>query len=123
MLNRWFLTDGFPIALCLPYHQDASLVVVSYAVAACAAYAAFQLVDRVRAASGQTSRGMWLTTAGVSMGLGIWATHFIAMLAVEIPTAIGFEVPLTVLSAGFAIAASTAAFAIVAREGNGLVGL
>jgi NO-binding membrane sensor protein with MHYT domain len=50
MLSRWFLTEDIPLALCTPYHYDRLLVVVSYLVAAFAAYTAFDLIGRVRAA-------------------------------------------------------------------------
>jgi NO-binding membrane sensor protein with MHYT domain len=128
MLNRWFLTGDIPLARCIKYHHDAWLVVVSYLVAAFAAYTAFHLIARVHAAASQTARHIWLVTAGLSMGLGIWAMHFIAMLAVDIPIAIRFNLPVTALSAGFAILASTIAFHIVAgdtrsRTRLGLAGL
>jgi PAS domain S-box-containing protein len=116
MLSHWFLTDDIPLALCASYHHQPGLVVASYLVAAFAAYTAFHLIARVRAASTTSGRLAWLATAGLSMGFGIWAMHFIAMLAVEIPIAIRFNLPLTVLSAGFAIVASAVAFHLVANE-------
>jgi PAS domain S-box-containing protein len=68
----------------------------------------------VRAAASPTARLAWLATAGMSMGFGIWAMHFVAMLAVEIPMAIRFDLPLTILSAGLAVIASATAIQLVA---------
>ncbi len=119
MLSRWFLTDAIPVALCTPYRHSALLVVVSYLVAAFAAYTAFDLIARVRAATNPTARLLWLTTAGVSMGFGIWAMHFIAILAVEIPIPIRFNLAVTALSAGFAVLASAISFHLVAEERPG----
>jgi PAS domain S-box-containing protein len=116
MLNRWFLTGNIPLQLCVQYRHDFWLVGVSYLVAVFAAYTAFHLIARVRAAGSGPARLVWLGTAGVSMGLGIWSMHFIAMLAVEIPIPVRFDVPLTALSAAFAVAASVLAFQFVARD-------
>ncbi len=51
------------------------------------------LIVCVRAASDRNRRLLWLITAGFSMGFGIWAMHFIAMLAVEIPIPLRFRPP------------------------------
>src|SRR5579872_1189587 len=102
MLSHWFLTDTVPLALCASYHHQPGLVVASYLVAVLASYTAFHLIGRVRAATSTASRLAWLATAGLSMGFGIWAMHFIAMLALEIPIAIHFDLPITILSAVFA---------------------
>ena len=116
MLSRWFLTDDVPLALCATYHHQPGLVVVSYLIAAFAAYTAFHLIARVRAAGTVATRLSWLATAGLSMGFGIWAMHFVAMLAVEIPIDIRYDLPITVLSAGFAVLASAIAFDLVADD-------
>ena len=116
LLNRWFLSGNIPLDLCVQYSHDSWLVVVSYVVSGFAAYTAFHLIARVRAATNAPARYLWLATAGVSMGLGIWAMHFIAMLAVEIPIQVRFDLPLTALSAGFAVVASAVAFHFVARD-------
>jgi NO-binding membrane sensor protein with MHYT domain len=116
MLNHWFLTGDIPLALCTPYRHDPRFVLVSYLVATFAAYTAFDLIARVRAAASQTTRLVWLAIAGLSMGFGIWAMHFIAMLAVEIAIPIRFDLTLTSLSAGSAVLASGLAFHIVANE-------
>ncbi len=109
MFGHWFLTDDIPLSLCIPFGHDLSLVVLSYLVAAFAAYTAFHLIARIRA---RFKRLLWLATAGISMGSGIWAMHFIAMLAVEIPIPLEFDVMLTGLSAVFAALASAVAFAL-----------
>lgn len=109
MFGHWFLTDDIPLSLCIPFDHDLSLVFLSYLVAAFAAYTAFHLISRIRASS---NRRLWLATAGISMGAGIWAMHFIAMLAVEIPIPLKFNPMLTGLSAVFAAVASAVAFAL-----------
>ena len=51
MLSHWFLTNDIALELCTRYQHDALLVVVSYVVAAFAAFTAFHLIARVRAAT------------------------------------------------------------------------
>jgi PAS domain S-box-containing protein len=116
MLNRWLLFDDVPAVLCTPYHFDVRLVIISYAVATFAGYVAFDLIARVRAATERHRRRAWLITAGLSMGSGVWAMHFIAMLAVEIQIPLRFDLVLTAGSAGIAALTSTLAFALVARD-------
>jgi len=85
---------------------------LSYLVAAFAAYTSFDLIECVRAATTVNARRLWLATASVSMGLGIWAMHFIAILAVEMPMPIGYDIKVTALSAGLAVFASCVAFSL-----------
>src|SRR5579859_5219320 len=116
MLNRWFLAKDIPFSLCVSYHQNFGLTILSFLVAGFAAYTAFYLIDRIRAAYNITARFIWLTVAGLSMGFGIWAMHFIAMLSVEIPIAVRFDITVTGLSAVFAVLASAAALYLAAQE-------
>jgi diguanylate cyclase (GGDEF)-like protein/PAS domain S-box-containing protein len=118
MLDRWFLPHNIPVALCIHFSHDLTLVALSYAVAALAAYTALHLVERVRVAPTVNARRIWLATAGISMGFGIWAMHFIAILAVRIPIAVGYDIGGTLLSAGASMLASCAAFSLVVENIN-----
>src|SRR5580658_1437244 len=120
MFSGWFLTRDIPLSRCVQFHYNALLVALSYLVAAFAAYTAFHLIERVRAAETVNARRVWLAIAGISMGLGIWAMHFIAMLAVEMPMPVGYDVQVTALSAGFAVFASWAAFGLVENKRQNL---
>ncbi len=118
MLDRWFLHDGLLLAPPIQLHYSAALVVLSYLVAAFGAYTSFQLIERVHAARAVRTRRMWLVTAGFAMGCGIWAMHFIAMLAVVMPMHVGYDVSTTLVSAACAVAASCAAFSLIADNFN-----
>jgi two-component system, sensor histidine kinase and response regulator len=107
----WFTYDGTTI---IPYYHHPGLVVAAYTMASFASYTAFHLVDRVRSAGSAGIRAAWLATAGLSMGSGIWAMHFIAMLAVVIEVPVNYDPWLTALSAVFAMIASAVAFDLVA---------
>jgi NO-binding membrane sensor protein with MHYT domain len=90
-------------------------------VAGFAGYTAFYLIARVRAANDRTRRLLWLTAAGLSMGFGIWAMHFIAMLGYSIPgQQILYNVPLTIASMLIAIAVVGVGLFIVGFGNGGL---
>jgi PAS domain S-box-containing protein len=113
MLNRWLLTDRFPGALCVACGQETSVLVLAFLVAAIAAYTAFRMAGRVRDARDGGMRLIWLAAAGLTMGAGIWSMHFIALLAIEIPTPVRFNLPASVLSAALAVVTATLAFHVI----------
>jgi PAS domain S-box-containing protein len=115
MLSHWFLTKDIPIEFCAQFHHQRGLVVVSYLIAAFAAYSAFHLINRVRASGRPATRLAWLATAGMAMGFGIWSMHFVGILAVELPLTVRLDLPLTMLSAALAVIASTSAFHLIAH--------
>jgi PAS domain S-box-containing protein len=82
-----------------------TLVVASILIAILASYAMLVLSARASAASGRF-RAAWLAGGSVSMGVGIWAMHFVGMLAFRLPVPMAYAVPVVVLSALAPIAAS-----------------
>jgi PAS domain S-box-containing protein len=93
---------------------DPLFVTASLVVACLVAFAALQLAGRVRSESGAIRRG-WLAAGGTVVGIGIWGTHFVGMLALHLPVAIGYDVPLLLLSLLLAIAVSLLALAVINR--------
>jgi NO-binding membrane sensor protein with MHYT domain len=59
---------------------DFRLVVLSVVIAVFASYAALDLAGRVTAARG-FARTLWLHGGAIAMGFGIWAMHYVGMLA------------------------------------------
>ena len=94
------------------------LVAVSVLVACVASYAALQLAGRVLAARRWT-RLAWLSGSAVTMGVGIWSMHFVAMLAFRVGLPIAYEVNLVLLSVLVAIAASLLAFVTISQPAPG----
>ncbi len=82
-----------------------------------ATYAAPSVIRRAQATVGRT-RLSWLTAAGAAAGGGIWATHFVAMLAYQPRMPIGYDLGLTLLSIVVAIVITAFGFA-VAITSNG----
>ncbi len=76
-----------------------------------ASLVAVSLFHRASTKNGR-ERAAWLALAGVTTGCGIWATHFIAMLAYEPGTAIGYNVWLTALSLVLAADVTSAGYAV-----------
>ncbi|MUL36637.1 MHYT domain-containing protein [Gloeocapsopsis dulcis] len=96
-------------------HHDLGLVFLSIAIAIVASYTALSLSGRVTVTTGQI-RKLWLSGGAIAMGVGIWAMHFIAMLAYNLPIAITYDLPLVLLSMAVAVIASGVALFVVSHE-------
>jgi diguanylate cyclase (GGDEF)-like protein len=96
----------FRVLTCLTSEHDWRLVVLGGMVCFLASLAAITLFHRARAAQGRT-RAAWIITAGAATGCGIWATHFIAMLAYEPNVATAYNVSLTIASLIAAVAVTS----------------
>lgn len=91
------------------------LVVISFIVAILAAYTALNMAARVAGSQGVAAR-VWLAGGGVSMGIGVWAMHFIGMLAMDLSMSMSYNAALTVLSMVIAISSSMFALWLVSGE-------
>jgi two-component system, sensor histidine kinase and response regulator len=91
------------------------LVVLSVAISSLASYAALDLAGRVTAARGFI-RLAWLSGGACAMGMGIWAMHYIGMLACSLPVPVGYDWPTVAGSLLCAILASCVALFVVSRQ-------
>jgi diguanylate cyclase len=87
----------FTIYNCIAYEHDLRLVVLAAIVCALASFAAINFLNHVRKTTGYM-RDVWLCVAATASGFGIWATHFIAMLAYSPGIPSGYNIILTILS-------------------------
>jgi len=94
---------------------DFGLVTLSIVLAMFAAYAALDLSGRVNATRGMW-RVFWLSAGACSMGLGIWAMHYVGMLALRMPMPVFYHLPTVALSLLAAIFASFVALYVVGRQ-------
>lgn len=94
---------------------DQLLVVISFVVAILASYTALNMAGRVVGSTGIAAR-VWLTGGGIAMGIGIWAMHFIGMLAMDISMRLNYNLLQTALSMFIAIGASLFALWLVSRD-------
>src|SRR5712691_4682472 len=95
-----------------------ALVALSVLIAMFASYAALDLAGRVTAAGGWT-RAVWLLGGAGAMGTGIWAMHYIGMLAFILPIPVAYHWPTVLLSLLAAILASVVALGVVSRQKMG----
>jgi len=87
----------FRVFNCLTGEHDWRLVIVAGVVCFLASLTAISLFNRACATAGR-ARATWILAAGAATGCGIWATHFIAMLAYDPGVPIAYNIGLTVLS-------------------------
>ena len=100
---------------------DPSIVILSVLIAIFASFTALSLASRVRATAGWMRR-IWLATAALALGSGIWSMHFVAMLAFSMPgMQMNYDLPQTLLSLLIALIFTGAGFAVMEwkRAGHG----
>jgi diguanylate cyclase (GGDEF)-like protein len=90
-------------------------VAFSLIVAILASYTALNMAGRVSLTHGKAS-ALWLAGGSFAMGTGIWAMHFIGMLAFRLPIELGYDLALTGLSLLIAIASSAFALWLVCQQ-------
>jgi NO-binding membrane sensor protein with MHYT domain len=90
---------------CIVDWHDSWLVVLAGLVCLLASHTAFSLLRHAKAEA-FWQKSFWLAAAAVTMGSGVWATHFVAMLSYRSPWPVGYDVPPTALSAVIAVAVS-----------------
>jgi NO-binding membrane sensor protein with MHYT domain len=81
---------------------DPRLVALAVFICALACFTAINILHHVSKASGHV-REIWLWTAAAASGSGIWATHFIVMLAYDPGIPNGYNLGLTLISLFVAI--------------------
>ena len=103
-------------------YYETPLVLISILVAIVASYSALSLAGRVAEAAGRT-KFAWMLGGAIAMGSGIWAMHFVGMLAFRLPIPIAYDVPITLVSLVLPILASGLALWQVSRADLGPVRL
>ena len=119
----------FRILTCLADEHDWRLVLLAGLVCFVASFVAVNIFHRAIASQART-RLIWIAIAGAAIGSGIWATHFIAMLAYRPGVAIGYGIVLTVLSLAAAMILTCCGLGIAASDrgrwrtavGGGIIG-
>jgi signal transduction histidine kinase/ActR/RegA family two-component response regulator len=86
-------------------YYETPLVLASILVAMTASYAALGLANRVAQSEGRAMLA-WTVGGAIAMGSGIWAMHFVGMLAFRLPIPIGYDIPITIVSLLLPIGAS-----------------
>ena len=92
----------FKVYACLTTEHDLRLVAVAAGICLFVSLVGVSLFNRCRAAQGR-GRLVWLALVSLASGFGVWATHFIAMLAYHPSTQASYHLGLTLLSLALAI--------------------
>jgi diguanylate cyclase (GGDEF)-like protein/PAS domain S-box-containing protein len=105
---------------CIATAHDLKLVVLAAIICVLASLAAINLLHHARRSHGQM-RNAWLAVSAISTGFGIWATHFVAMLAFTPGIPSGYNIWLTILSliAAILLTGSGLAVSLIANWRHG----
>jgi diguanylate cyclase (GGDEF)-like protein/PAS domain S-box-containing protein len=95
---------------------DPVLVSLSVVVAILASYASLMVSQHVLTIRSTKARRLWFVGGGLCLGLGIWAMHFVGMLAFSLPCTSNYDPTVTFLSMIPSIIASTIAIKIISRS-------
>ena len=115
-MKLMFLDSNQDISHALQADYIWVLVLISYFSACMAAYTAWGMSEQFRLNRTHHKGYIWLLGGSFSMGLGIWAMHFIAMLAYQLPIPVAYDLKETLLSVVPAIVASAAAIYLLSYE-------
>lgn len=99
------------------YHHDLRLVALAAIICALSAFVGVTLLGHAQRMGPGRMRTIWLAIAAGSVGFGIWATHFVAMLSYAMGMPTGYDLWTTLLSLALAIVVTGAGF-WVATVGN-----
>ena len=103
--------------IILSAKYDWRLVVLSIGIAVYAAFMAFDFGARIATeARGRRRESLWIAAGAVAMGLGIWSTQCIGMLALVLPVSVVYDVPLITVALFAAIVSSAAALFVISRK-------
>lgn len=100
MLGPFVFDDGNPSAAThfVHAHHHMGVVVLSLVIAFVSCCAAMYMAHTNRQASTLLHRRASVLCASMVLGLGIWAMHFIGMLAMQLPATVKYDPVLTTLS-------------------------
>nr|CRH06858.1 putative response regulator modulated histidine kinase with PAS sensor domain [Candidatus Magnetococcus massalia] len=77
---------------------DPLLVTLSILISIFAAYTAFQLAGRLKEGALTRRHLIWRTAGAMALGMGIWAMHFVGMIAFQLPCRVEYNSWITFFS-------------------------
>jgi diguanylate cyclase (GGDEF)-like protein len=112
----------YSVYSCLVNQHDWRFVLLAAAICAVASVTSFHIYSHVADGPGQSGSELrrlgWLALTGTSAGAGIWATHFVAMLAYNPGMSVAYAPLATVLSLVIAMVVTSLGFGVAARPGD-----
>ncbi|MGZ5628437.1 MAG: response regulator [Methylobacter sp.] len=113
MFESLFLNPRHDMHLAYTSSYDIPMVITSVLIAIFASFCAFEMVERLARC---TQRGFWLPVGAVILGSGVWAMHFIGMLAFRLNCEMTYEPWISAFSVVPAIFAAAVALDTIAGE-------
>jgi diguanylate cyclase len=104
----------FRVIACVFEQHNLWLVLLAAGICVSASIGVFFVLDSMNLSPAKERR-RWLVMAGVLAGGGTWATHFVAMLGYKPGIPIGFDLGLTLMSAGACMLGAWGAFETLHR--------
>ena len=98
----------------LPSGQNPIFIALSIVIAILAAYAALEILERVKTLSG-TDRRNWLLGGAGIFGFGVWSMHFIGMIGYMLPVNVQYNYVVVLLSILPIVAAAYFVLGLLAR--------
>lgn len=111
-----FIDDQTDLSRAILGTYDPALVALSIFIATLGAFAALELSGRISTARRTGDRLAWLATGSVAIGSGVWAMHFIGMLALRLPIRVSHDLLVTVLSMAPAVFAGAIMLHVISAE-------
>jgi diguanylate cyclase (GGDEF)-like protein/PAS domain S-box-containing protein len=81
----------------LPISWNIPLIALSVLVAMTGSFTALTHAQRMRESAGRVAL-LWMVAGGCTLGVAVWSTHFIGMLAFHLPIPISYDLPLAIFS-------------------------
>ncbi|NOR71883.1 MAG: hypothetical protein GQ532_19725 [Methylomarinum sp.] len=71
---------------------------MSVVIAIVSSFSAFGTSERISSSSHWLTKKLWVLFGAISLGIGIWAMHFIGSLALQLPIPVSYNLNITILS-------------------------
>ncbi len=114
MIQQFFMIEQEVTLLDGQY--DFGLVALSLMIAIFASFMAFNVATQAATSTNKFRKYALLSAGSFALGGGIWAMHFLGMLAFELCTAVSYNVGITLASALPGIAAAWVALYLMTRS-------
>lgn len=113
-MNPYFYDDR-DLRFALESSYAPGIVSLSVAIACLAAFAPLSVAGRISASDRAAARRTWLSAGALTMGVGVWAMHFIGMLALKLLSAVSYDFLITLLSTVPVVLSSAVMLHVISR--------
>ena len=96
--DQFFLDPALDLTNVMMGHYSLKLILLSILVPVLAAGATLNVVERIRNGNKMMSERSWLVIGTITMSIGVWAMHFIAMLAYKMHMPVRYDLWRTLAS-------------------------